>query len=48
MEGVSYSMKDCNDILKEMGVEVDDMMACGGGGRSAYGVRCWPICTAAP
>ena len=35
MEGVSYSMKDCNDILKEMGVEVDDMMACGGGGRSA-------------
>lgn len=35
MEGVSYSMKDCNDILKEMGVEVADMMACGGGGRSA-------------
>ena len=35
MEGVSYSMKDCNDILKEMGVEVDDMMACGGGGKSA-------------
>ncbi|MCI8464371.1 MAG: xylulokinase [Lachnospiraceae bacterium] len=35
MEGVSYSMKDCNDILKEMGVEVSDMMACGGGGRSA-------------
>ncbi|QNM06773.1 xylulokinase [Qiania dongpingensis] len=35
MEGVSYSMKDCNDILQEMGVTVDDMMACGGGGRSA-------------
>ncbi|MCD2492049.1 xylulokinase [Lacrimispora sp. NSJ-141] len=35
MEGVSYSMKDCNDILREMGVTVDDMMACGGGGRSA-------------
>lgn len=34
MEGVSYSLKDCNDILKEMGVEVDEMMACGGGGRS--------------
>ncbi len=35
MEGVSYSMKDCNDILREMGVTVDDMMACGGGGKSA-------------
>lgn len=34
MEGVSYSLKDCNDILKEMGVEVDEMMACGGGGKS--------------
>ena len=34
MEGVSYSLKDCNDILKEMGVKVDEMMACGGGGRS--------------
>jgi len=34
MEGVSFSLKDCNDILKEMGVEVDEMMACGGGGKS--------------
>lgn len=34
MEGVSYSLSDCNDILKEMGVQVDEMMACGGGGRS--------------
>ncbi|MCI9360567.1 MAG: xylulokinase [Hungatella sp.] len=34
MEGVSYSLADCNDILKEMGVQVDQMMACGGGGKS--------------
>lgn len=34
MEGVSYSLKDCNDILVEMGVNVDEMMACGGGGKS--------------
>lgn len=34
MEGVSYSLADCNDILREMGIHVDDMMACGGGGKS--------------
>ena len=34
MEGVSYSLKDCNDILIEMGTKVDAMMACGGGGKS--------------
>ncbi len=34
MEGVSYSLKDCNDILVEMGVCVDEMMACGGGAKS--------------
>lgn len=34
MEGVSYSLCDCNDILKEMGVPVRQMMACGGGGKS--------------
>ena len=34
MEGVSYSLSDCNDILKEMGIDVDSMMACGGGGKS--------------
>lgn len=35
MEGVAYSLKDCNDILLEMGIEVNEMMACGGGGKSA-------------
>lgn len=34
MEGVSYSLSDCNDILTEMGVSVNEMMACGGGGTS--------------
>lgn len=34
MEGVSYSLCDCNEILQEMGVKVTEMMACGGGGRS--------------
>ncbi len=34
MEGVSYSLSDCNDILQEMGITVDSMMACGGGGKS--------------
>lgn len=34
MEGVSYSLNDCNQLLKEMGVNVTQMMACGGGGKS--------------
>lgn len=34
MEGVSYSLADCNDILKEMGISIKGMMACGGGGKS--------------
>ncbi len=34
MEGVSYSLCDCNDILGEMGINVKEMMACGGGGKS--------------
>ena len=34
MEGVSYSLCDCNEILREMGVHITQMMACGGGGKS--------------
>lgn len=34
MEGVAYSLCDCNEILKELGIEVTQMMACGGGGKS--------------
>ena len=34
LEGVAYSQLDCVDVFREMGVNVQDMMACGGGGRS--------------
>lgn len=34
MEGVAYSLCDCNEILQEMGIKVSRMMACGGGGKS--------------
>lgn len=34
MEGVTYSLRDCYEVLKEMGVSIDRMMACGGGGTS--------------
>ncbi len=35
MEGVSFSLNDCNHILQEMGIYVEEMMACGGGGKSS-------------
>jgi xylulokinase len=35
MEGVAYSMRDCAEVMREMGINVSDMMACGGGGSSA-------------
>ena len=35
MEGVTYSLKDCLNVLDEMGVRPRSMLACGGGGRSA-------------
>lgn len=34
MEGVAYSLRDCMEICREMGINVSDMMACGGGGTS--------------
>nr|WP_308625435.1 xylulokinase [uncultured Eisenbergiella sp.] len=34
MEGVAYCLADCNDILKNLGVEVVSMRACGGGSKS--------------
>ncbi|WOC32945.1 MULTISPECIES: xylulokinase [Caproicibacterium] len=34
MEGVTYSLRDCYEVLQEMGVHIDEMMACGGGGTS--------------
>lgn len=35
MEGVAFSLADCNDILTGMGVHPERMMACGGGGTSS-------------
>ena len=34
MEGVSYSLRDCVEVFKQMDINVSDMMACGGGGSS--------------
>lgn len=36
LEGVSYSLRDCLEVLKEMGIPVYDMTACGGGGTSVF------------
>lgn len=34
MEGVTYSQRDSLEVLRGMGVSVDEMLACGGGGTS--------------
>lgn len=34
MEGVAFSLRDCKSIISEMGADISDMMACGGGGTS--------------
>ena len=34
MEGVVYSQRDSVEVLRAMGVEIRDMLACGGGGTS--------------
>ena len=36
IEGVSYSQKDCLDIIQEMGVAVESVRVSGGGGRSPF------------
>jgi xylulokinase len=36
LEGVSYSQKDCLDIIEGLGVEVASVRASGGGARSAF------------
>ncbi|MBO5212524.1 MAG: xylulokinase [Clostridia bacterium] len=36
MEGVSYSLRDCLEVLYEMGIPVSEMLAVGGGGTSAF------------
>lgn len=34
MEGVAYSLADCNNILKSLGVNIQSMRVCGGGSKS--------------
>lgn len=34
MEGVTYSQRDSVEVLRGMGVQIKDMLACGGGGSS--------------
>ena len=36
MEGVSYSLMSCMDVLKEMNISVSDMALCGGGAKSNF------------
>ncbi len=34
MEGVAFSQRECVDVFRELGVEINDMMMCGGGARN--------------
>lgn len=34
LEGVAYSQLDCVNVFRDMGVAIEDMTVCGGGGRS--------------
>ena len=36
MEGVSYSLYSCLEILNEVGIDTEDMALCGGGGKSEF------------
>ncbi len=39
VEGVSYSLYSCVELLRENGVSVSDMALCGGGGKSPFWQR---------
>ena len=36
IEGVSYSLYDCFNVINEVGIEMNDMAICGGGGKSGF------------
>ena len=36
IEGVSYSLYSCLEILREIGIDTEDMALCGGGGKSLF------------
>ena len=36
IEGVSYSLYSCLEVLSELGISTEDMALCGGGGKSSF------------
>ena len=36
IEGVSYALYSCLDVLNDMNIKADSMILCGGGGKSAF------------
>ena len=36
MEGVTYSQRECLDVIEKMGVSFNELLATGGGGRSVF------------
>ena len=36
LEGISYSLNSCLDVINEVGIQVSDMALCGGGGKSPF------------
>jgi len=36
MEGITYSLRQCLDVLRDMDVPCDHMLACGGGAKSEF------------
>ena len=36
MEGVTFSQRQCLDVIEEMGVSFSELLATGGGGRSGF------------
>lgn len=36
IEGVSYSLYSCLEVIREVGIDVSDMALCGGGGKSPF------------
>ena len=36
LEGVSFSLYSCYEVFAEIGIHIDDMILCGGGGKSPF------------
>ena len=36
IEGVSYALYSCLEVLNDMNIKADSMILCGGGGKSAF------------